>query len=117
MIYNAQQIGNNQLILNETVPDDSVLLAVLFIPCNNTSTNINGDKKAILSVTKCNGYLEVNFEGVLLFYEDLLDGLINFEDPGTWSVNLYHQLSTSNVDVNLATFLNQIQLQVIRQNT
>lgn len=113
MIYNANQIGSNNLILNESIPDGSYILAVLYIPCNNNSTNINGNKKVILTATKCNGYVEVDFEGVQESYESLLDGLIYFQDIGTWKVNIYHQLSATNTDVNAATFLNEINLQVI----
>lgn len=113
MIYNVQQVGQNTLLLNETIPIGQVLLVVLYVPCNNTSTNINGNKKAIFTITRCNGMVEVNFEGVASFYEDLLSGLVYFSAKGTWKANLYYQESTSSVDVNLATFVTTIELQVV----
>lgn len=113
MIYNAQQVGSNRLIINETIPAGQNVLAVLYIPCNNNSTDINGDKKAILSVDRCNGYFIVDFEGVASFYEDLLSGEINFEYLGTWNIDLYYQESDLNTDVNQATYITRVKLQVV----
>lgn len=113
MIYNVRQIGSNRLRINEEIPVNNFILAVLYVPCNNNSTDINGDKKAILTPLNCSSYFTIDFFGVTSFYEDLLNGEIYFSNLGTWTANLYYQESQTNEDINQATFLETIELQVV----
>lgn len=113
MIYNGQKIGENSILLYEEVPNDNYILAVLYIPCNNNSTDIEGNKQAILEIENCNDYTGVSFEGVTEIDEDLLNGLIYFPNCGTWTANIYYQDNNTNVDPLLATFLTNIEIQIV----
>jgi len=110
LIYNINRIGNNIILADIDLPAaDFLILAILSLPVD---CGLN-DKGAIIDPEGCNGNWRINFQGIAQAYEDLLSGQIFFSVGGTWTAALYHQQSTTNVDPDNATFLKNINLQVL----
>ena len=110
MIYNIKQIGTNAILFDYDIPDNQFVLAVFRVPCY--SGRSNQSKVSILSYGECDNAQLILFTGVDQVYEDLTDGLIYYQNIGTWEADLYYQDNNTNLDPELATFIDTIQLQV-----
>lgn len=110
MIYNASQIGDNTLTINDSIPEDYVL-ALMYVPCNNKKSK-GVDKYAIMDSINCGLFSNVYFTGVYDIYEDLDDGMVSFDKLGTWTFDLYYQDNDINLNPDNATFLETIKIQI-----
>ena len=102
IIYDIQQVGNNEILFNETV---SVAGPFFILVLTNPWTA--EQKVATIQPDGSDGERILNIVGTTQPYEDLLAGLIEFENIGTWNCVVY--LNTQ-IEANL---LRTISLQII----
>jgi|TARA_R110000796_G_scaffold96163_2_gene201737 hypothetical protein len=110
MIYNIQQLAVNTILANYVIPIDTpTFLGVFKVPCFDAS---EVSKNVIIPDSECGNVYEFVITGTSEIYEDLTSGDIYFEDLGTWTVDLYYQASTTNLNPTLATFIETFKIQV-----
>jgi hypothetical protein len=110
MIYNFKQLGTNIILANYDISIDTpTFLGVFKVPCFDAS---GVSKNSIIPNSECGNVYEFTITGTSSIYEDLTSGDIYFSDWGTWTVDLYYQASTTNLDPSLATFIETFKLQV-----
>lgn len=106
--YTIKQTESTDVLFNYNVPIDSPYFLIGFTdPCGVDTVYAN------FIATGCNYSWTIDIEGTQEIYQDLPSGLIYFDEAGTWSAVIYYQASSSNLDPDNATFLDNALFQVI----
>lgn len=106
--YIIPDLGVSQILLNFNVePVLPTFLIVLTDPSGVDSKNV------LFTPTGCDGNWIIVVNSVNQAYEDLNDGIIYFDELGTWAVKIYVQDSNSNTDPASAYFITNALFQVV----
>ena len=105
--YIIPAIGLSNILFNFETGGATFLLLALTNPCGNST------KYALVQPSGCDPNWIVPIEGTSSFYEDLEDGMIYFQEYGTWTVDVYWQFSETNLDPEEATFVTTVSFQIV----
>lgn len=107
LTYNIESIGVTTFLFNQDVEIEALFFLMVL-----TDPSGHDPIYTILPSDGCNESWILTIEGTQAIYESLLDGIVYFQDLGTWSAEVYAQDNNTNIDPDNATFVTNILFQV-----
>jgi hypothetical protein len=107
LTYNIEALGISTFLFNQDVEIEAP-----FFLLSLTDPSGHDPIYAILPSDGCNENWILTIEGTQSIYESLLDGIVYFQELGTWTAEVYAQDDNVNIDPSNATYIRNIYFQV-----